>query len=306
MAIVKKSDQLLYTGRGPLDSKSTVKTYSELLNAATWTTIVNNTDTFVAYNGMIVAVWLDKDNPDKNGLYFLFDPAADTAKKKPDVTLEANWHRIAALSDLQTVNSQLSDITAELTGVKTRLASLEADKVVLRRDNDYNYKQKENTLIPANNEICLVDVAGYGIRVKIGDGLSTFAELSYIDEPILKNIDSLIIKGYFYQEAFYADISHTELLEAVQGRIYIDAASSRLYTYNGINYETQTAKLSNATAEVAGVVKLYDQVGQNIDGTMTQRAITSELDGINDELDDKFEMAVDKDEELLIFAPDLN
>ncbi len=299
MAIVKKADQLRYIGRGPLDSKSTVKTYSELLNVSTWTATVDEVDTFVAYNGMIVAVWLDKNNPDKNGLYFLFDASADTAKKKPDVTLETNWHRIAALSDLHTINSQLSDITAELSGVKTRLESLEADKVILRRDNDSNYEQKENTLIPANNEICLVDVAGYGLRVKIGDGTSTFAELPYIDEPILKNIDSLIIKGYFYQDAFYEDLQHTELLEALQGRIYIDAVSSKLYFYNGHNYEAQKTSLPNATADLAGIMKLYDQTGYNTDGAMTQRAIT-------DELDDKFEMTVHEEEEMIIFGTDLS
>ncbi len=171
--------------------------------------------------------------------------------------------------------------------------------VALRRDNDYNYKKIENTFIPVNGEVCLVDVAGYGLRTKVGDGISTFAQLPYTDETILQNINSLIVRGYFYKEKFYADNNHTELIDGVIGRIYIDAISSKLYTYNGINYETQAGSLPNATAETAGAVKLYDQIGQNIDGTMTQRAITNELN-------EKFEMDVVEDEEMVVFDVDIN
>ena len=42
-------------------------------------------------------------------------------------------------------------------------------------------------------------------------------------------------------------------------------------------------------------MKLYDTIGNNIDGTMTQKAITEELE-------DKVEISLNKDEELLIFT----
>ena len=171
--------------------------------------------------------------------------------------------------------------------------------IALRRDNDYNYKKIENTFIPVNGEVCLVDVAGYGLRTKVGDGISTFAQLPYTDEVILQNINNLIVKGYFYQGKFYTDAGHTELIAGVIGRIYIDAVGSKLYTYNGINYETQNGSLPNATAETAGAVKLYDQLGQNIDGTMTQRAITNELN-------EKFEMDVVEEEEMVVFDVDID
>ena len=288
---VFKNDQQLYLGKGPLDAKATVKTYAELRNADTWT----KDNTLVAYNGMITAVWLNKDDTSKNGVYFLYDPLVTSAIKKPDVTLESNWHKFAELSDLAALSKQLASMNEELTGVKTRLVALEENKVIIRRDNEYNYLQKT----PANNEICLVDVAGKGIRVKIGDGETTFADLSYLDESILKSIDNIIIKGYFYQGSFYIDSSHTELLEALPGRIYIDTPSSKLYTYNGSSYEVQLNKLPNATADVAGILKLYDQIGQNTDGTMTQRAITNELN-------EKFEMDVVEEQEMLVFDTDIN
>jgi hypothetical protein len=171
--------------------------------------------------------------------------------------------------------------------------------IALRRDNDYNYKKIENTFIPSNGEVCLVDVAGNGLRAKVGNGVNTFKELPYADEAILKSINDLIIKGYFYQGKFYLDAEHTELLDGVTGRIYIDAVSGKLYTYNGINYETSNHNLPNATDEIAGVMKLYDQVGQNVDGTMTQRAITNELN-------EKFEIDVIEEEEMIVFDTDIN
>lgn len=42
-------------------------------------------------------------------------------------------------------------------------------------------------------------------------------------------------------------------------------------------------------------MKLYDTVGTNTDGTMTQKAIT-------DELDDKVEVEINQEEELLVFS----
>ena len=173
------------------------------------------------------------------------------------------------------------------------------NNIALRRDNDYNYKKIENTFIPVNGEICLVDVAGHGLRAKVGDGVHTFAQLSYSDEAILNNIYSLIIKGYYYQDKFYLDAEHTQLIEDVIGRICIDAISGKIYTYNGVNYETQGGSLPNATANIAGVVKLYETLGQNTDGTMTQKAIT-------DELNEKIEMDVVKEEEMIVFDFDIN
>jgi hypothetical protein len=171
--------------------------------------------------------------------------------------------------------------------------------IALRRDNDYNYKKIENTFVPISGEVCLVDVSGYGLRAKVGNGIDVFSKLPYTDEAILRSMNSLIAKGYFYRDKFYADAEHTELLEDVVGRIYIDAVSSKLYTYNGVNYETSSGSLPSATAETAGVMKLYDQVGQNFDGTMTQRAITNELN-------EKFEMDVIEEEEMIVFDTDIN
>jgi hypothetical protein len=53
--------------------------------------------------------------------------------------------------------------------------------IQLRRDNEYNFKKVENSFIPANGEVVLVDTARDGLRAKVGDGYSTFAQLNYTD-----------------------------------------------------------------------------------------------------------------------------
>ena len=264
----------------PLDSRMLVTKRADLINPSVWKVNGSTAGEFGHYNGMIVSVSSDGIY---SGVYYLTDRTAIT-----DENYAAYKAALAAGEDIEVYFSMW-----------TKLATSNNSVVVLRRDNDYNYKKIENTFIPANGEVCLVDVAGYGLRSKVGDGFSTFAQLPYADEAILQNINSLIIKGYFYQGKFYADSNHTELINDVIGRIYIDAISSKLYTYNGINYETQNSSLPNATAEIAGAMKLYDQVGQNVDGTMTQRAITNELN-------EKFEMDVIEEDEMVVFDVDID
>ena len=67
--------------------------------------------------------------------------------------------------------------------------------------------------------------------------------------------------------------------------------------------------LPTASETVLGVLKLYNTTGDNTDGTMTQKAITQELDnldeklgGIDKELDTKIELSLKEDEELVIFS----
>lgn len=169
----------------------------------------------------------------------------------------------------------------------------------LRRDNDYNYKKIENTFIPAKGEVCFVDVAGYGLRTKVGDGSSTFAQLPYLDETTLQTINSLIVKGYYYQNQFYYNNQHTELVEAIIGRVYVDNITGKIYGFDGFDYITQGGDIPRATSQTVGIAKLYNETGQNTDGSMTQQAITNELN-------EKFEMDVVEEEEMIIFDIDID
>lgn len=159
----------------------------------------------------------------------------------------------------------------------------------LRRDNDYNYAKIKDKFIPANGEVCLVDTARDGLRAVCGDGKTPFGQLEFIG--------GLIVKGYYYNDIFYSDAAHTEKIIGSQVKIYVDLHQNEIYHFNGTNYEL-VSSIPHASESKAGVMKLYSTTGQNTDGTMTQKAIT-------DELDDKVEAMVISEEELLVFASEL-
>ena len=71
----------------------------------------------------------------------------------------------------------------------------------LRRDNDYNYETIKDTFIPSNGEVVLVDTAQDGLRAKVGNGVSTYAELPFTDA----DIRNAVLQGYYSDGIFYKD-----------------------------------------------------------------------------------------------------
>ena len=145
----------------------------------------------------------------------------------------------------------------------------------LRRDNDYNYAKIKDKFIPADGELCLVDTARDGLRIVCGDGKTPFGKLEYAFETL--------VSGYYNNGKFFRE---PELLDDIPGqinKIYIDKTSGQnnLYYFDGIYFcqiGGTSGTVPNATANTPGIMKLYDSIGSNIDGTMTQKAITEELD----------------------------
>lgn len=161
--------------------------------------------------------------------------------------------------------------------------------IKLRRDNDYNYAKIKDTFVPANGEICLVDTARDGLRVICGDGVHSFGELDYVGE--------VLVKGCYFNGDFYTDNSYETKILGSTIKIYIDTQKSELYYFDGENYQSVSGDgpIPTASSTTPGIMKLYDSIGQNTDGTMTQKAIT-------DELDDKVEVSLNLEEEMLIFS----
>ena len=183
---------------------------------------------------------------------------------------------------LNTNRAILTSMLQELQG------SGSSDVVQLRRDNDYNYDKIADVFIPASGEICLVDTARDGLRFKCGDGVTVWKDLEYID--------SSIVKGYYFEGNFYKDMNHTQLISGAIQKLYIDLTERVLYFYDGEQYVSTSGKSYGPATELeAGVAKLYQSVGDNIDGSMSQKAIT-------DELDDKVEILLKKEEETLVFV----
>ena len=163
--------------------------------------------------------------------------------------------------------------------------------IQLRRDNDYNFEQIKNTFIPANGEVVLVDTASDGLRAKVGNGFSTYAELQFTDA----DMRNAVIHGYLQNETFYKDSIFSVPITPMINKIFIDDSTRKIYFYNGEQYQNIQTTFTTASAVEPGLVKLYSTTGQNIDGTMTQKAIT-------DELDLRYKATVDSDDELLIFS----
>lgn len=164
----------------------------------------------------------------------------------------------------------------------------------LRRDNDYNYDKVKDKWIPADGELFLVDTARNGLRAKVGDGKSTYGQLPFADEGLALNI---IIQGYFYENEFYYDEAHNEKIEPSNGKIYIDILTRKSYVYSD-SYIALSKDVEMATKDVAGISKLYDELGENTDGSINQKVITEELD-------EKVEMRVIDTEETLMLSTDL-
>lgn len=178
MAILIDSNQYKFGGRGPLDAKALVKTYAELLDVNVWTV----DGTLVAYNGLITAVWLNKDDVSKNGIYFLFDSAVTSAVKKPDVTNEANWHKLSGIDDL-------SGLTDQITSIQTGLENL----------------QKEVSELESSEFSNLTSIDG---TINITDTEDGSKSLSVAIAPVAGNILTAVNGGLFVPSLKLAEDSH--------------------------------------------------------------------------------------------------
>lgn len=166
--------------------------------------------------------------------------------------------------------------------------------IKLRRDNDYNYKKSGQKFIPAYGEVCFVDTARSGLRAVVGDGVTVFDNLEFADD--------IFVKAYFNKAdgKFYKSADFVEEEIGNTNRIYIDLNNpNHIYYYNGVDYVVVGAgELPTASAEVPGIMKLYNTKGDNVDGAISQFAFTQEINK-------KIEMDIDVGKETVIFGYDL-
>ena len=163
--------------------------------------------------------------------------------------------------------------------------------IQLRRDNEFNFEKIKDTFIPMNGEVVLVDVAQQGLRAKVGNGYSTYAQLPFLGE----DMRNAVLWGYLIDGDFYKTQNKDGLMSRMINKIYIDENRRKIYFYDGTEYKNIQTTLTTASSIEPGLVKLYATTGQNTDGTMTQKAIT-------DELDLRYKATIDSNDELLIFS----
>lgn len=167
----------------PLDARSLVKTYDDLLNVDNW---VNANGGPIVYNGMIVAVWLNTTDPTKNGIYFLHDSTVTNAKGTPDVTKETSWHKIGGIDDLPGLADQVTALQSELETIKSDVDDLQysATEVVnLKADlpetgmpgKIYVVTEEAMTYVWYNNDYLPVGDGGDNKEIKIIHGGSASA-----------------------------------------------------------------------------------------------------------------------------------
>lgn len=159
------------------------------------------------------------------------------------------------------------------------MAKLINTTIKLRRDNDYNYNKVADSFIPMKGEPVLVDTEQYGLRFKIGDGVTSYGALAYADEN-----NNVVLLGYYLNGNFYIDSTYTVELEKSESKLYIDKNARAVYVWNGEGYVPLSPE---ATETVAGMMKLYQTAGDNADGTMSQKAITDGVNAIKFELDEQ-------------------
>lgn len=147
--------------------------------------------------------------------------------------------------------------------------------VRLRKDTEANYALVKTTFKPADGELCIVDCNGK-IKFKVGNGTSTFEQLSYVEMG--SETAAEIQSGYYFNNKFYADSTYTTELEKNTHFLYLDKNSNNtIYTYNGTSFDTS---VTNATNVVAGIMKLYQTHGSNVDGSISQKVFTESIEGI--------------------------
>lgn len=143
-----------------------------------------------------------------------------------------------------------------------------------------------------NNPILAYGEPGYqldGNRLKIGDGVTPWNQLEYLD--------NLLLKGYYNNEnnEFYWDAAFSEKIKGVPNKMYIDLSTNQLYHYENRFFAVGATSSIMASETVAGIAKLYNDCGLQEDGSMTQKAITEELNK-------KIELTVKEEEELIVFS----
>ena len=166
MAIQSSINQYRAKGKSPLDAKALVKTYADLLNPATWTV----DGVMSAYNGMITAVWLNLTDATQNGIYFLHDPNVTSTRGTPDVTKEANWHKLGGIDNLPGLVEQINGIQDDLDQVKEDVEELQDSATIVKDSKtDFPIEGKTGKIYVATKE-AMTYVWYNGDYLPVGDG----------------------------------------------------------------------------------------------------------------------------------------
>lgn len=113
-------------------------------------------------------------------------------------------------------------------------------------------------------------------KLKIGDGIHNYADLPYITGE--DDTSDLVITGYYDNNYFYHEAEHITTFPKDNHKLYYDIPTGRIYYYSEDLFYHRLVQEVQVDSSLPGLVKMYSTTGNNTDGTMTQYAITTELD----------------------------
>ena len=140
--------------------------------------------------------------------------------------------------------------------------------------------------IPADGEPCFADDVNI---LKIGNGTDSWNNLQAINSSDTQNI---ISRGYYFEGEFYVDEQHKEKCVGYSYKLYIDKNSNIIYSYDDEKKQYYSSSCPIASDSQAGISKLYNTLGNNTDGSISQDCVT-------DEIGKKFDINVDEDETII-------
>ena len=84
-----------------------------------------------------MAVWLNKEDASKNGIYYLYDSSITSTFKAPDVTKEEHWHKLVNLEDISGLTTLIDANTDKLAGIETTVVDLINERLTKLDLSDY-------------------------------------------------------------------------------------------------------------------------------------------------------------------------
>lgn len=284
MAIIFDVNQYKYSKKGPLDAKALVKKYADLVNPDTW--LINGS--IAAYNGMVTAVYLNTTDTTKNGVYFLYDPTVTNAVKAPDVTVEANWHKLSSADDL-------TELTNKVNAINATVAQM-ADELSYKADAESVFTKDETivAIAEAINKIPEVDLTPYAKIADVNLAISAInaelAKKSNADDVYTKaetDAALLAVVGELPEGATVSGLitqTKNDFNTSISGLASrTSAAEEAIAVLNGDGegsvqktVSDAIAEISVATTEELGLVKASDEISVDEDGTMKIEEVSTD------------------------------
>lgn len=160
------------------------------------------------------------------------------------------------------------------------------------------------TAVPIKGSPCVEWLTDGKVKMKIGDGVNTYAGLEYVGGELTKaeivkilgytpaalddngkvpaeQLPSFVddvIEGYLYEGKFYKEAEHTTEITAETGKIYVDVATDISYRWGGTKYVEIINSSIVTASEINGNIKINGTETTVYDDTEVREALDNKID----------------------------